>query len=107
MTGHAGLHKLALLSLNSTISTQVLDVNPHFSGFVRFTPDGKSVAYAVLQNGVDNVWVQPLDGSPGHLITNFNSGKIREFHWSRDGRSLGILRSKSESDVVLLQESKP
>jgi len=107
LTGHGGLHKLALLNLNSTISTRVLDMNPHFSGFVRFTPDGKSVAYAVLENGVDNVWVQPLDGSAGHLITNFNSGKIRDFHWSLDGKSLGILRSKSESDVVLLQESKP
>jgi hypothetical protein len=28
------------------------------------------------------------------------------FHWSLDGKSLGILRGHSDSDVVLLQESK-
>ena len=29
-----------------------------------FTPDGKSLAYTINQNGAENIWVQPLDGAP-------------------------------------------
>ena len=76
------------------------------TGGLAFTPDGKGVAYPIHENGVDNIWIQPLDGSPGHQITHFTSEKIDSFHWSPDGKTLGILRSHSESDVVLLQETK-
>ena len=69
--------------------------------------DGKFVAYPVFENGVDNVWIQPIDGSPGHQITRFNSERILQFHWSPDSKRLGILRGHTDSDVVLLQESKP
>jgi len=60
----------------------------------------------VRENGVDNVWIEPLDGSAGHQITKFDSEQILSFHWSPDGKSLGILRSHTDSDVVLLQETK-
>ena len=62
--------------------------NPHISGGVRFTPDGKVIAYPIRENGVDNVWVQPLDGSAGHQITYFTSEQIDSFHKSPDGKSL-------------------
>jgi Tol biopolymer transport system component len=101
-----GEFKLVLLNLKLPGSPRLLDVNPHFGGEVRFTPDAKSVAYEIRENGADNIWVQPLDGSPGQQITNFHSEHIGEFHWSPDGKSLGITRWYSESDVVLLQESK-
>ena len=55
----------------------------------------------------DNVWIQPLDGSPGRQITHFNSEQITAFHWSPDGKNLGILRGHTDSDVILLQEAKP
>ena len=99
--------KIALLNLESQTSPRLLDVNPHISGGVQFTPDGKAVAYPIRENGVDNLWVQPFDGSAGHQITNFTSEQIDSFHWSPDGRTLALLRGHSESDVVLLQESKP
>jgi Tol biopolymer transport system component len=98
---------LALLKLNSTNPPRQLDLNPHFVEEVNFTPDGKAVAYRIRENGVENIWVQPLDGSPGRQLTNFASDSIWEFHWSPDGKSLGVMRTHSESDVVLLQESKP
>jgi Tol biopolymer transport system component len=79
----------------------------HYSRGLQFTPDGKSVAYAIRKRGVDNVWVQPLDGSAGHAITDFKSEQIWSFHLSPDGKRLGILRGHYDSDVVLLQESKP
>jgi len=74
---------------------------------LNFTPDGKAVAYPIRENDVDNIWVQPLDGSRGRQITNFASEQILNFHWSPGGKSLGILRGHTESDVVLLRESNP
>jgi Tol biopolymer transport system component len=99
--------KIALLDLEFPTSPRLLDVNPHISGGVQFMPDGKAVAYPIRENGVDNLWVQPLDGSAGHQITHFTSEQIDSFHWSPDGRTLALLRGHSESDVLLLQESKP
>jgi Tol biopolymer transport system component len=103
----SGRFRLALLSLRSTNPPRQLDLNPHFVEELHFTPDGKAIAYRIRENGVENIWVQPLDGSPGHQITNFASDHISEFHWSPDGKSLGVMRTHSESDVVLVQESKP
>ena len=101
-----GKEQVALLDVGSP-TPRLLDADPRIArGGVRFTPDGKGVAYPIHENGVDNLWIQPLDGSPGHQITNFTSEQITSFHWSPDRKSLGVLRSHSESDVVLLQESK-
>jgi serine/threonine protein kinase/Tol biopolymer transport system component len=99
--------KIALLDTATLHSLRMFDANPRISKGVQFTPDGKSVAYPVKENGVDNVWVQPVDATPGHQITHFKAEQILSFHWSPDGKKLGILRGHTDSDVVLLQETKP
>jgi len=55
---------------------------------------------------VDNLWVQPLDGSAGYPITGFKSEQIWSFSLSPDGKNLAVLRGHFDSDVVLLRESK-
>jgi len=72
---------------------------------VEFTSDDKSLAYPIVENGVGNIWVQPLDGSKGHAITNFTSEQIRDFYWSPDGKKLAIVRGHTDSDVVLFHET--
>ena len=101
-----GQEKLALLDLG-TSAPRLVDVDQRITqGGLQYTPDGKAVAYPISQNGVDNLMVQPLDGSARKQITNFTSERISSFAWSPDGKSLGVLRNHSESDVVLLQEGK-
>ena len=96
-----------LTSLDSDTEPRVIKADPRIATAGWFTPDGKALAYAIRENGVDNVWRQPLDGSPGKKITNFNADQITDMQWSPDGKTLGILRTHSDSDVVLLQETKP
>jgi serine/threonine protein kinase/Tol biopolymer transport system component len=103
----AGTEKIALLDVATLSSPRFLEANSRISNGVQFTPNGKAVAYPIAENGVDNLWIQPLDGSPGRQITHFNSEQILSFHWSPDGRSLGIVRGHTDADVVVLQESKP
>jgi hypothetical protein len=52
-------------------------------------PDGKAVAYNIVENGAGNVWLQPLDGSPGRRLTNFTSDRSFTFQLSPDGKNAG------------------
>jgi eukaryotic-like serine/threonine-protein kinase len=105
--------EIELVNTEAVGTPRMLKVEPGITGGgiagggFQFTPDGKALAYAIRENGVDNVWLEPVDGSPGRKITNFNSEQIVDLHWSPDGKNLGILRTHSDSDVVLLQETKP
>ena len=79
---------------------------PSSSGF-HFSPDGKSLAFVVEEDGVNNIWLQPIDGSKGRKLTNFhNSQTIQDFRWSADGRKLALLRFNSVADVVLLRNTR-
>jgi Tol biopolymer transport system component len=100
--------KIALFQIDSSAPPRMLDASL-YSGRVQFTPDGKSLAWARREEktAVDNVWLQPLDGSAGYPITHFNAERIWSFSLSPDGKSLAILRGHYDSDVVLLQEFKP
>ena len=108
-----GTPKILLFSLGSQNPPRLLDAS-HFSfdaqggsPGLQFTHDGKSIAYARRENGVDNVWVQPVDGSPGHAVTDFKSEQIWSFSISPDEKNLAVLQGHYDSDVILLQESKP
>src|SRR5208282_2828279 len=101
--------QLALIPVDSPQNTKIMELQRAVptTGFVRFTQDGKAVVYPFRDQDVDNLWLQPLDGSPGKQITNFKSEHIWDFHWSFDDKKLGLVRGHTDSDVVLLQESKP
>jgi len=103
----AFLHKhLQIVNLDAGLNPtrRTLSPDSRVSGAVVFSPDGRAVAYPIVENGVSNVWVQPLDGSPGRQITNFQSGTFQKFSWSPDGKSLAVIREMSQSDVVLLRQ---
>jgi Tol biopolymer transport system component len=109
------LNRLALVSLDVNTPSGARFIQPDsgitggmagntMANDLTFTPDGKSLAYIIRDQGVDNIFVQPLDGSPGHQITNFTTDNIAEFRWSPDGETLAVTRTHNTSDVVLLQE---
>ena len=103
----AATHRVALLDTdaNSEMPPKYLDARPDIFVNIAVVPDGKTVAYSVVENGVGNIWAQPLDGSKGHGLTTFTSDQIRSFQFSPDGKSLGVVRTHVDSDVVLLRDS--
>ena len=66
-----------------------------------FTPDGKALVYVVREKGTDNLWLHPLDGSRGRQITNFKADAIQTFQFSLDGKTLGVMRTHIDCEVVL------
>ncbi len=105
------VQKIVLVQLDAGLNPQIhqLEPNSHIAAGPHFTPDGKSVVYAIRVNGVSNLWQQPIDGNgPGHQITNFTKEEfINAWSFSPDGKSLGMIRSHTESDAVLLHDNAP
>ncbi len=82
-----------------------LSADPRSGNRLRFTPDGKSLAYTVEEQGVSNLWTMPLQGGPPKQLTDFKSDQIFDFAWSRDGKSLALARGQVSRDVVLLTDT--
>jgi serine/threonine protein kinase len=103
------VHHVALVPLDAGPEPQrrMLEPDPRVAGGPQFTPDGQALVYPIHENGTDNLWLQPLDGSHGRQITDFKSDTISSFRFSPDGKTLGLLRSHFESDVVLLRDEAP
>ena len=70
-----------------------------------FAPDGKSVVYPIVVDEVENLWQQPLDGTPGRQLTSFKSEKILSYDFSRDGKQLALIRGHATRDVVLITDT--
>jgi Tol biopolymer transport system component/DNA-binding winged helix-turn-helix (wHTH) protein len=72
------------------------------SRIVRWTPDGRALAYIVTSQGASNIWSQPLGGGEPVPLTDFKSDQMFFFDWSRDGKYLACVRGTRASDIVLL-----
>jgi serine/threonine protein kinase/Tol biopolymer transport system component len=68
-----------------------------------FMPSGKGILYAVREKGVDNLWVQSLDGSARRQLTHFTSEQIGGYKYSKDGTRFAVGRGHFDSDAVLLR----
>jgi serine/threonine protein kinase len=97
---------ISLVSLESGKELRAFEYDPRHRGILRFSPDGKGIVYPIREKGVDNLWVQPIDGGPGRLLTNFTALKIYWYQWSPAGQSLALVRGDSPSDLVLIQDSQ-
>ena len=106
---HAGGHeeKLALIDAGTGKVRQLLKYEKEGFETIRYTPDGKALAYTIRENGVDNLWRQNLDGSPGKRLTSFKAEHITDFHWSLDGKQIAVVRGHTDSDVVLMRDMQP
>ena len=107
-SGHTPQLKAVIVQLGSSKnqSPRIVDVDQRITYPPQFSPDGNAIAYPIQENGVDNLWLQPLNGAPKRRITDFSSGHFWPFYWSPDGKKLGIDITHTESDVVLLTEAE-
>jgi len=71
---------------------------------IRWTADGSAITYVRTQNGVSNIWSQPVDGSPAKQLTNFTTMLIWRHAWSPDGKYLVMARGNFSRDAVMLTD---
>jgi len=75
---------------------------PGIAGDPRWAPGGDAIEYVITKNGVSNVWEQKLAGGPPKQITDFASGLIFDFAWSRDGKQMALTRGSASTDVIMI-----
>lgn len=69
---------------------------------VKWTRDGRSIAFLNSPGGVPNIWLQPIDGGDPKALTDFPSDDIIAFNWNTDGTRLAVIRGVETSDVILI-----
>ncbi len=92
------------ITLDSSLNAVIHQPGPPSATGFSWTADGKAVGLIVAERGIDNVWIQPIDGSKGHKVTNYKSDNVLDFKWAPDGKSLAVLRYHTSADVILLQD---
>ena len=99
--------RLALLPLTSDAPTRWLEF-PGWAvvGMMRWTTDGRGLTLIDKRGGGHNLANLMLDGSPVKALTEFPSGTIYYFDWSRDGKWLALARGDNHYDLVLLSDFK-
>ena len=70
---------------------------------VRFSPDGRSLIYVDGREKVDNLWEQPLDGSPPRQLTDFSEDRIFLFDITYPTGKFVFVRGTDTSDVVMIR----
>jgi eukaryotic-like serine/threonine-protein kinase len=76
----------------------------NINGFV-WAPNGNELTVVSNRSGTMNLWRQPLDGSAALPITDFKSGRIFNYQWSGDGKSLLIARGTVNADLILIRDN--
>ncbi|PYS93452.1 MAG: hypothetical protein DMF64_04405 [Acidobacteria bacterium] len=62
------------------------------------------LAYVVTQQGVSNIWSQPVAGGAPKALTDWKADLVYRIDWFRDGR-LVCERGTTVSDVILLRDT--
>ncbi|MFD7729969.1 PDZ domain-containing protein [Kitasatospora phosalacinea] len=66
-------------------------------GAVRFSPDGRSLAWASTRDGAPELHVGPVEGGPARRLTYWGSPFTALVGWSADGRPLAITTAGQET----------
>jgi serine/threonine protein kinase/Tol biopolymer transport system component len=98
---NATRQQIAILPFAGRAPVKILDSDGAM-GKVRWTRDGRSLTYAAYDGLAENLWNQPIDGGPPRKITNYETGGIFSFAWSRDGKRLAVVRGSRSWDVVMI-----
>jgi Tol biopolymer transport system component len=76
------------------------------SAGIRWSPDGRELAYVDQRKEGANIWSQPLNGGAPRQLTHLHGYSLFSFGWSRDGKEFALSRGIQARDVVLIQDAK-
>ncbi len=104
-----GTKKLKTVSVDGGDSTEIADVMnlaPQFG--IAWTPDGRAVAYNAINNGIQEIVSQPIDGSAPQILLAARSEaeSFHSFAFSRDGKQILISTGPFNQNVVMFNLSK-
>lgn len=104
-------NRIALVSFDGGDIIKTFDAVPETNPLsnnqkLQWTSDGRGIYFIAFNNGVSNIWRQPIDGSSPVQVTKFETGRIFNFSYSPDGKQLALSRGSLNSDVVLIKNGE-
>ncbi len=94
--------KIAILSADGGTPLKEFALPYPYHQVIRWSPKGEDLNYLDRNQGVFNVWRQPIDGSPPSQITNFTEDAIFYYDWDDEGQ-LVASRGAKIRDIVLIR----
>ena len=101
--GASQRRKFLIQSIEGGTPVKEMDA-PRYAGEIRWTPDGKGLAYFDLTSGKSQLYMQPITGVSPLPLLHFDSEpmSIAAFAWSQDGKKIAITRAvRHNTDVVM------
>lgn len=98
----SGNNRIELLSMDGGAPFKVLEAES-LSRLIKWTSDGKSIAYVKDKADVSEIVIQPIDGGKPRVVESIRSEKIAWFDWSPDGLRLVFTRVKSFGEAVQIR----
>ena len=98
-----GKTRLAIIPIAGGEPVKLFDVPStyNFDGSIRWSRDGKSVAYRDWANGV---WSQSVDGGEPKRLEGLPAEKLYQFEWSPNGKQFAFTRGREVRDAVLITD---
>jgi eukaryotic-like serine/threonine-protein kinase len=96
--------KVAVISMDGGTPLKSFGYTANSAGqpYFRWSPDGQAIDYVDTRKNVSNIWAQSIAGGAVKQITNFTSGLIFNFAWSKNG-DLALSLGSQTSDAVLIK----
>ena len=67
-----------------------------------WTPDDKGISVVIAPGEKQELWLQPVDGSPGKQITDVGVPGIARRDYSRDGKRIAIVRAQGFGNAIMI-----
>lgn len=95
--------KIVILPFAGGEPMKVLPITKAYHQILRWTPDSSALFYVVEEDGVSNIWKQPLGDMPAEQVTKFTEDRI--FSYDRLGSLNGFVLSRGRvlRDIVLIK----
>ncbi|MEZ5429449.1 MAG: protein kinase [Pyrinomonadaceae bacterium] len=88
---------------NDEISGEPEKIKFDLNNRYKWSPDGRQLTY-IAKKEADNIWNFDPKSKEEKALTDFKSGELTNFIWSRDGRRIFIVRGIANSDLVLIKD---
>jgi Tol biopolymer transport system component len=88
-----------IYSLSQMNEEKIFEIAPETC--MDWSNDG--IYFDTVDDGSQNVWRQPLDGSPAKTVTSFDTQQVFRFAWEPNGKNLACIRHTTTFDAVELR----
>jgi len=69
-----------------------------------WTPDDSGITVVIAEGEKQNLWLLPVNGSPGKRMTNFDVPGVARREYSRDGKRIALVRAEGIGNAIMITD---